>query len=685
MLKRGKIIGCFIVVATGAFICFSDAQSYMENLTRGLIAVKTRDGYFLSWRLLGHEDYVTAFHVYRGDKKLNESPITDATCYEDKSGGSGDYAVSAVIDGNEQSPVKAELTLSDNALTVPLKNASGYTAGDASCGDLDGDGIYEIILKEEKSPQDNSHDGVTGEPKLTAYKLDGAMLWKIDLGVNIREGAHYTQFMVYDLDGDGIAEIACKTAPGTKDGTGAYLKSGPAANADHSKNYRNSSGRILDGPEYYTVFDGRTGGELVTVNYKPDRSGNWGDDYGNRGDRFLAGIAYLDGERPSVIPCRGYYTRTTLWALDWRDGGLTERWYFDTDKSDRGYAGQGNHSLTVGDVDEDGKDEIVYGASCIDDDGTGLWNAKMGHGDAAHLCDIDPDRPGLEYWRIHENESNIKGQWGVTLLDAATGELIWGASDGADVGRGVSADVTASHAGMECWGGTNGLRSCKNESAGQAPGSANFLCWWDGDLLRELLDGNRVSKYGGGTLLTASGCSSINGTKSTPVLSADLYGDWREEVIFSCGGSLKIFTTTIPTRHKLYTLMHDRQYRSAIAWQNVAYNQPPHPGYFIGDGMKLPPKKPDIKYYNDPIVGTVTTHKHPASFSPGSSLVPLCSNRHFSVPGFIHGGRTTVTVYSLSGKALRSKAVNKAQINLETDLSLPSGTYLVKVDRMQKW
>lgn len=669
----------FIIITLAALINTAGAQSYMEYLSRGLVAVKTSGGYFLSWRLLGHEDYSTSFNVYKGGQKLNSEPITEATCYEDKSSGSGDYSVRAVSGGKELEAQKAELTLSANYVEIALKNASGYTAGDASCGDLDGDGIYEIILKEEKSPQDNSHDGVTGEPKLAAYKLNGTLLWKIDLGVNIREGAHYTQFMVYDLDGDGIAEIACKTAPGTKDGTGKYLKTGPAATADHSKNYRNSAGRILDGPEYYTVFSGKDGSELATIDYKPNRSGNWGDTYGNRGDRFLAAVAYLDGERPSVIPCRGYYTRTTLWALDWRNGKLTERWFFDTDKTNRDYAGQGCHSLTVGDVDQDGKDEIVYGACCIDDNGKGLWNTGFGHGDAAHLCDIDPKRPGLEYWRIHENESKTKGQWGVTLLDAKTGDLIWAAADGGDVARGVSADVTAAHAGMECWGGTSDLRTCDNKSAGSNPSSTNFLCWWDGDLLRELLDGNRITKYGGGTLLTATGCSAINGTKSNPVLSADLFGDWREEVIFSCGSNLKIFTTTIPSKQKLYTLMHDRQYRCAIAWQNVAYNQPPHPGFFLGDGMKLPPAKPSIKYYKEISDVAIPRQNLTVTRPDSPRFLPVCGKHVINLPSGKEGMKTSVTVYSISGRVLGRSLTSKNSIDIGKDFSLPAGAYLVEL------
>jgi len=232
---------------------------------------------------------------------------------------------------------------------------------------------------------------------------------------------------------------------------------------------------------------------------------------------------------------------------------------------------------------------------------------------------------------------------------------------------------------MECWGGTPDLRSCKNKSAGQTPSSANFLCWWDGDLLRELLDGNQVTKYGGSALLTATGCTSINGTKSNPVLSADLFGDWREELIFSCSGKLLIFTTTIPTNHKLYTLMHDRQYRLAIAWQNVAYNQPPHPGFFLGDGMKMPPEKPNIKYYNDPIVGTISQKIQTPLKKHHSSLIAAFSNQIITVPNSAAETQTSVTVYSLAGKVLRYSTITKSKFNLQADFALPYGTYLVKM------
>ena len=682
-----------VAAAIGMLVNFANAANspcVVEKLSRGLVAIKTSSGYFLSWRLLGTEQGTDiAFDVYKGTTKLNTSPITNATCYEDKSSGSGDYSVRAVIGGAEQAAEKAEHVLSANYLAIPLKNASGYRAGDASCGDLDGDGQYEIVLKEEKNPQDNSNSGTTGETKLTAYKFDGTQMWRVDLGVNIREGAHYTQFMVYDLDGDDIAEVACKTAPGTKDATGSYIKLGPAANANHSANYRNSSGYILSGPEYLTVFSGKTGAELATIDYKPPRHQTlnptpaqikavWGDDYGNRVDRFLACVAYCDGARPSLVMCRGYYTRTCLWALDWRDGKLTERWFFDSNGSGNSAgAGQGNHNLSVGDVDNDGKQEIVYGACTIDDNGRLLGSSRVGHGDAAHLSDIDPDHPGLEYWCCHE------GSACADLRDPSksNGGVLWSKPGTDDVGRACAADITAAHKGMECWASTGvGAYTCKGSSISPAPGPVNFLAWWDGDLLRELLDGNKITKYGGGTLLTASGCSSINGTKSTPCLSADLFGDWREEVVFSCGSQLRIYTTTTPTTYRLYTLMHDPHYRVSIAWQNVAYNQPPHTGFFLGDGMTLPQAKPNIIYPDGTGISPATASGHIQKLAAGTMKV--YADRPFVLPGAA-GVIKAVAVYDLSGKCVANVTTAQNAVSL-ADHGISRGVYLVKIrDRAQ--
>jgi rhamnogalacturonan endolyase len=590
------------------------AERQIERLGRGVVAIHEGKGeVYVGWRLLGTDPGSVAFNLYRvpGGRdavKLNDHPIIDSTNFVDKGvdiSRSNSYFVRPVLEGKEQE-ASAPYTLPANApvqpyVSIPLRTPDGCTPNDASVGDLDGDGEYEIVLHQAPRGRDNAQSGPTGQPILEAYKLDGTFLWRIDLGRNIREGAHYTQFMVYDLDGDGKAEVACKTADGTVDGKGKVIGN---ANAD----YRNSRGYVLDGPEFLTVFDGRTGAELATTDYIPPRGhvGDWGDDSGNRVDRFLACIAYLDGQRPSLVMCRGYYTRAVLAAWNWTGGELIHVWTFDSDDGtpgNREYRGQGNHNLSVGDVDGDGNDEILYGACAIDHDGTGLYSTGLGHGDAMHLSDIDPDRPGLEVFGIHERPRH---PYGANLREAATGKVIWGAPSD-DVARGVTMDIDPRHRGYECWAsgrGLNALFNCKGEKISDSrPRSCNMGVWWDGDVLREILDGTRIDKwdYENGTtirLLSAEdyGCASNNGTKSNPCLHADILGDWREEVIWRTRDNqeLRVFTTTIPTGRRQYTLMHDPIYRLSVAWQNVAYNQPTQPGFYLGDGMTAPPR-PSIK------------------------------------------------------------------------------------------
>jgi hypothetical protein len=402
-------------------------------------------------------------------------------------------------------------------------------------------------------------------------------LWRIDLGRNIRAGAHYTQFQVFDFDGDGKAEVAMKTADGTKSGTGQVIGS---ASAD----YRNSSGYVLSGPEFLTVFNGQTGAAMATVNYDPPRGtvSAWGDSYGNRVDRFLAGTAYLDGSRPSLIMSRGYYTRTVIAAWDFRGGALTERWKFDSNSAGAQYTGQGNHQLAIADTDGDGRDEIVFGAMAIDDNGRPLWNTGLGHGDTLHVGDLIPSRAGLEEFKVDEDKAK-PAAW---MADAKTGQIIWqNASCTCDNGRGVSDDIYAGSPGAESWSSAvSGLLNTGGQNIGRKPSSTNFVIWWDGDAQRELLDGTHIDKYGTGgdtRLLTASGVHANNGTKSTPALQADLFGDWREEVVWATSDNraLRIFSTTDATGISHVSLMQDRQYREAVAWQNTAYNQPPHPSF----------------------------------------------------------------------------------------------------------
>jgi rhamnogalacturonan endolyase len=574
----------------------------MENLTRGLVAVKVNNGVFLSWRMLGTDAANIEFNIYRNATFVGS--VDDVTNYVDAQGeASSTYVVKAVINGKEVASESVGVWGTNSRTiklnrpaggTTPDGNAYTYAPGDSSVGDLDGDGDYELIVKWDPSnANDNAHAGYTGNVLIDAYTFEGKQLWRIDLGRNIRAGAHYTQFQVFDFDGDGKAEVAMKTADGTKDGQGVVIGNGAA-------DYRNGSGYILSGPEFLTVFNGETGKAMATANYIPARGtvSSWGDSYGNRVDRFLAGTAYLDGKRPSMIFSRGYYTRAVIAAWDWRDGKLTNRWTFDSN-TEKSYEHQGAHSLSIADVDEDGKDEIIFGAATIDDNGKGLSNTKICHGDALHVSDMDPNRRGMEVFMVHESP-DCYGNHGVEMHDPRTGQIIWSFQGGGDIGRGVAMDIDAATPGFESWASAGGLNDVTGRNLGTKPKGVNFAIWWDGDLLREILNENYIDKWNtsrkvNDRLITGSG-SSINGTKAVPVLSGDLLGDWREEVIWkgNDNASVVIYTTTIPTNYRMHTLMHDSQYRSAIAWQNTAYNQPPHTSFFLGAGMKMPPQPAPI-------------------------------------------------------------------------------------------
>jgi len=627
-----KII--FVLLLNALFFNNVFAQYQMEKLDRGVVAVRTGNNNFVSWRWLGTEPDNITFNVYRNGTKVNAAPLMVCNYSDNGAPATASYIVRAIVGGAEQAASAAVTPWAQQYLRVGIQApASGYVANDASIADLDGDGQWEIILKwDPANAQDNSKAGVTGNVYIDAYKLNGTRLWRVNLGRNIRAGAHYTQFQVYDFNSDGKAEMMCKTADGTVDGKGVVIGN---ANAD----YRNGDGYILSGPEFLTVFNGETGAAMATVNYTPGRGSvsAWGDGYGNRVDRFRAGVAYLDGKKPSAIFCRGYYTRMVIAAWDWNGSVLSSRWVFDSgNSSSNPFYGQGNHSLSIADVDNDGKQEIISGAAIIDDNGTGYYSTGFGHGDAGHVSDLDPSLPGLEVFNIQERFD----KQGCYMYSALDKKVLWtkpsvaAGADGEGPGRGVCADISAAYPGAESWvagAGITGVFDCKGNRTNLAtPASCNFLAWWDGDPLRELLNGTTIDKYGSGRLLTANNIVSVasnNGSKSTPALSGDFFGDWREEVIWrsSANDALYIFTTTIPSNMKLRTLMHDPQYRTAIAWQNTAYNQPPHVSYFIGDGMVTPPA-PNITIVGGTTTGCVPTITAPlTSFCAGGSVVLTAS------------------------------------------------------------
>lgn len=603
---------CLIATSLIAQPNYDYTKLKREKLNRGVIAIRENPSKVaVSWRYLSSDPMNEAFDVYRDGQKLNKHPLKNATFFQDSYKGteSALYTVKA-LKGKTESTYRLPADAPNGYLNIPLERPEGgttpaeqaytYAPNDASIGDVDGDGEYEIILKWEPSnAHDNSHDGYTGPVIFDCYKLNGQKLWRINLGRNVRAGAHYTQFMVFDLDGDGRAEVVMKTADGAVDGVGKVIGN---AKAD----FRSERGRILTGPEYLTVFNGLTGEAMHTIDYIPERGNlmDWGDNRANRSDRFLACVAYLDGVHPSVVMCRGYYTRTVLAAFDWDGKELKNRWVFDSNNPGcRDYAGQGNHNLRVGDVDGDGCDEIVYGQCTINNDGTGLYSTRMGHGDAIHMTHFDPSRPGMQVWSCHENRRD-----GSTYRDAATGEVLFQIKSRMDVGRCMAADIDPNHPGVEMWSlASNGIRNVKGEViASRVRGlSTNMAVWWDGDLLRELLDRNVVSKYNWKKeicerIAVFEGAVSNNGTKSTPCLQGDIIGDWREEVLLRTADNtaLRLYVSTIPTDYRFHTFLEDPVYRISIATQNVAYNQPTQPGFYFGPelrgttfrGCKIPKK-----------------------------------------------------------------------------------------------
>lgn len=622
------------------------AQMKTEHLDRGVLAFRSGDKVVVSWRTLLSDSRHERFDVYRNGIRLNPKPLTHGgTFFIDAHPLAGE-AVYEVRGGATNGTWTLKATQNKDYLAIPLtaptstdtadiwqprprrrrpntENAAPrrrgpvtYSANDASVADVDGDGQYEIILKWEPSnAHDNSHAGMTSNVFFDCYRLDGTRLWRIDMGKNIRAGAHYTQFLAYDFDGDGKAELMMKTADGTIDGTGKAV-------GDATKDWRCRTpgtaqyGHIMQGIEYLTVFNGLTGAAMKSVPYVPDRGpeGIWGDNRGNRSERYLAAPAFLDGKRPSAVFCRGYYTRTTLAAWNWDGTDLKLHWYFDThpqkeqnelmatlgmtNRARADYAGQGNHNLRVADVDGDGKDEIVFGSMCVDHDGSPLYNTNMGHGDAIHLV-AEPKSHKLYIWDCHENRRD-----GSDFRDAATGKVIWQQKANFDVGRAMAADIDSTQYGVEVWSANVPLTSPFAKSAKKQKKSTeedfsdsarsvqrlscNFAIWWEGGLTRQLLDRSTVTRLNPATrtieVVRQFDGVFNNGTKSNPCLSGDILGDWREEVIVRNAESteLRIYSTPIPTRHRVPCLMTDIPYRAGIASQNVGYNQPPELGYYLG-------------------------------------------------------------------------------------------------------
>lgn len=640
------LLGVVSALCVGAQTPQDTPVSQMEKLDRGLIAFPTTSGKcFVSWRLLGTDNQYTTFELLKNGRLIKRDiyQTTSLTAPGSKT----DTFQIVTLQNGVPVDTTAEVTPWDNSylalkLDRPAKmNGKAYFPNDMSVGDVDGDGTYELIVKwDPENSKDNANTGASNNVIIDCYRLDGTKLWRIDLGMNIRAGAHYTQMMVYDFNGDGCAELICKTAPGSKDGTGQYVSYAATdeqiQGISNTVDLRDSNGRILKGAEYLTVFEGLTGKALHTIWYTPNRAGKfnqvsehpeksfWNDNYGNRADRHLACVAYLDGpdHNPSAVMCRGYYTRAYLWAVDFDGQHLIHKWLhasinnttvelYDSqwNKTTKQYSsntsgkgshytmfGNGNHNISVGDVDGDGCDEIIWGSAAVNNDGNLLYSVGYGHGDAIHLADLNPDRPGLEVMDVHEESVN---PYGADVHDARTGEVLFSRTADRDTGRGLAADFDPLYRGCEF---TYATQSSTFSITGSAiyntnPGM-NFRIFWDGDPYEELLNDVTISKWNNGesqvmglgfsrNALAAYGRpASCNSTKATPCLTADLFGDWREEVVFwslndSC--TINIYSSAYETEYRVPTLMHNHLYRMGVAWENVAYNQPPHLGYYLED------------------------------------------------------------------------------------------------------
>ncbi|MBR3496675.1 MAG: rhamnogalacturonan lyase [Prevotella sp.] len=654
-MKKILLLALFAVVGASAFSQEPNTPvSQMEQLDRGLVAIPGSSGKcFVSWRLLGTDDENTTFEVLKNGNPI-KSNIYQTTSFMAAAGKDDVFQVATYQNGQKVDVTPEVKPWAQGYLRIPLNrpeklDGKEYYPNDCSVGDVDGDGQYEIFLKwDPENSKDNANTGYSNPVIIDCYKLDGTQLWRVNLGINIRAGAHYTQFMVYDFDGDGKAEMICKTAPGSSDGEGKYVTEAATIdeikNASNTTDYRNTGtvskglGHVLAGPEYLTVFNGMTGAAMHTIHYNPSRAGEmnktsaypaksfWNDDYGNRADRFLACVAYLDGpdQNPSAVMCRGYYTKAYIWAVDWDGTELKTKWlhasvsktqvdHYDsnftkttqtyssnTGKTPYSYTawGNGNHNISVADVDGDGCDEVCYGSATIDNDGKLLYAVGFGHGDAMHLADLDPDHPGYEIMDVHEEAYENKDAgigYGYDIHDARTGEVISSGQRDRDTGRGLAADWDAEYRGCEFTFATQtSTYNCKGRSIYDTNPGMNFRIFWDGDAQEELLNDITISKWDKGNISTLSlaasratgSPASCNSTKATPCLQADIFGDWREEVILwnsTDASSINVYSSTYTTNYRVPTLMHDHVYRLGVAWQNVAYNQPPHLGYYLPD------------------------------------------------------------------------------------------------------
>jgi len=615
--RSNLIIYIFLFLACGL-----SAQRPMEKLDRSVTAQKINGGIYVNWRITSDEWYNTSYKLYRDGTFIYETSTTGASNYLDPSGTtSSTYTVSKVKNGVESIQSAATTVLTKGYLEIPMRDIkklgkTQYYLNDATAADLDGDGQYEIIIK--RMNRDWSVENTTNFSYFEAYKLDGTFMWAIDVGPNITMDVEI-DIAAFDFDGDGKAEVFMRTSDNTVFGLDINNQNGTSVgdrDGDGVTNYRYSivqsqgMGFMNAGPEYLSLIDGMTGKELDWKNFIPrGKSDDWGDGYGHRANKFYFGAPYLDGKHPSIFIGRGIYTMTKMQTYDVVNKKLVPRWNWEVlaadqlqqgkyDDSPKKYFAQGYHNYTIADVDGDGCDEINWGSMTIDNDGKPLYSTELGHGDAQHYGDFDPYRKGVEVFACNEEKP------GTNLRDAKTGQILYRHVTPGDCGRAGAGNISDSSKGTECWGGGVGISATDKADVTHFGVAENYCVYWDGDLLQEICDHSgfststgvgygAITKFNGygniSTLLSASAYS-CNYTKGTPCLQADLIGDWREEEIWwrSDSLALRIYTTPIPTTNRIYTLMHDPQYRQAVCWQMCGYNQPPHTSFYLGSDFPTP-------------------------------------------------------------------------------------------------
>jgi len=619
------------------------AVRQMETLGRGMNAtVLGGKSVYVNWRLLYSDPKGTGFNLYRSVNgaaatKLNSSVITKTTDWTDatvSTANANTYYVKPVVNGFELA-ASASLSLPANApvrayrpIALKTLNDTGYHCVHVYVGDLDGDGEYDFVVKRMRTSDTLS------TIKLDAYKNNGTFMWRVDLGPNIEKGnsTATSPVLVYDFNGDGKAEVWAKTGEGTTFGNGTKLGD---LNGDGKTDYRAATFylyNVLSGPEYVSMIDGTTGKELARDNFiarGTDKGTDFGDSYGHRMNFIFTTVAFLDGVHPSIVMSRGVgdlLMKVQAWTYS--TGTLSKVWYWENKNRNGGVPNDLNfpdfHAIRALDLDGDGKDEISWGGGALKPTGTPLYGTILGHGDRFQIADIVPSRKGLECYAIQQLRSDFLG---AALYDATTGTMInkfYGTAV-FDAARGEALDIDSNYAGMEMWSTFGGLRSAKGDSIAPLPNLPGLGIWWDGDLLREMLQGiggtgesPAIEKYNSTskTMARYNTLYNVAGSYNSricyggrPQLYGDIVGDWREEVVAEngAGDTLQIFSTTVPAGQRVPCLMQDPVYRNCV---NVkGYIQSTNLGYFLGHGTNL-----------DSIPGYPWASANAPVFSSGKSL-----------------------------------------------------------------